>query len=305
MEVDFYGANPTASVSYSTPTQTNYQWGAQPPSFQGSSSITLMRDKDDLSKGPAYFFQQSFDKIVVLREHEFHANVSKRSFTGAGEFNDYGELEERDDVGEYKDYSVLEERDDPELRDPSRYTNPTDKPWFCFWNGTILEAFIFVTLNTTTDIDDPSAADPGSTSTSIDTIPTPPYPSPPSIPTPNLPVTIPPESASPTTTPAVWNHQRRDILQTHYPKVVKFEERYDTQNDIKPYCQKMQIMNDGTPSPLTDSSGNLIRHDLDTTEPDDPDSHHKRRRSWFEVLSTLVKRDTSTDSGCQCQWEMA
>lgn len=300
MDVDFYGANPTASLSYSTPTPTIYQWGAQPPSFQGSSTVTLMRDKDDLSKGPAYFFQQSFDKIVVLKEHEFRPNMSKRSYSDAGEYHDYPELEERADEGEYRDYPMLEERDDPERRDPSRYTIPTDKPWFCFWNGTILEAFIFVTLNTTTDIDDPPAADPSVTSTSINTIPTLSYPSPPTIPTPNLPATIPPGSASPT-----WNHKRRDTLQTNYPKVVKFEERHNTQNDIKPYCQQMQIMNDGTPSPLTDASGNLIRQDLDETEPDDPDSHYKRRRSWFEILSTLGKRDTTTNSGCQCQWEMA
>lgn len=280
----------------------------------------VMKDKDDPSKGPAYFFQHSFDKIVILRDSEFHPGMLERSLTDAGEINDYGVLDERDDEGEhesylvleeredegeYENYFVLEERADANETDLRPFAKPTDKPWFCFWNGTILEAFIFVTHDSNTTLPDAPAADPSVTSSTTQTGSSPSdIPAPPDAPVTSsgnddkysfgsYPTSVP-------TTSTAWHHKRQDTSPPNYPKVVKLEERRNTQNGPPPYCQRMQIMNDGTPSPLPDSSGKPIIYNLTETEP--VDGHYKKRRSWFEILSTMVKRDTSTKGECQCQW---
>lgn len=254
-----------------------------------------MKDKDDLSMGPAYYFQHSFDKIVVLSEHEFDPQTSKRSLTGGREHGEYLELEERGDA------NITD-------RGPS-FAEPTDKAWFCFWNGTILEAFIFTTLeaNTTsaeldftggasdsatatidatqTDSDPPSP--PIGTSVDIETITSPPA----------YPTSFPSPSAS-------WRLKRQDTSPPNYPNLVKLEERRNTRIETQPYCQKMQIMNDGTPSPLPDESGKPIIRYLNETEPSIPNGPYKSRRRWFEILSTLGKRDASPNVGCQCQWQI-
>lgn len=295
-----------------------------------------MKDRDNLAMGPAFYFQQSFDKLVVLRDSDFHPYILKRSLTGAGEYNGYQDLEERGHDGEYEDYLVLEERDDkwededylvleergdaiPE--DLADFAKPADKPWFCFWNGTILEGFIFVTLNTTVSELVPMDTDTGASETATQTtISAPPEaPSSTSIPAPpeGTPITsfvyedtMPTTPAYPTSSPnasETRNHKRQVTSPpSKYPKVVKLEERRNTQIDIPtPYCQKMQIMNDGTPSPLSDHTGKLIIQYLNETEPEIPNGLHKRRGSWFEILSTIGKRGTSADSGCQCQWQIA
>lgn len=328
--MQFDAAQLTATVSYNT-SDPYYRWGAQPPSFEQGSTIALMKDKDNLSMGPAFYFQQSFDKLVVLRESDFQPYMLKRSLTGAGEYNGYQDLVERGHDGEYEDYLVLEERDDQwededylvleergdaTAEDLENFAKPADKPWFCFWNGTILEGFIFVTLKTTVSEPVPMDTDTGASETAPAAEPTV---------TANAnqtDISAPPEapsitsiSAPPEGTPTT-SFVNEDTISTppayptsspsKYPKVVKLEERRNTQNDIPtPYCQKMQIMNDGTPSPLYDHTGKLFIQYLNETEPEIPNGLHKRRRSWFEILSTIGKRDTSADSGCQCQWQIA
>ncbi|MCJ1262946.1 hypothetical protein MMC22_002816 [Lobaria immixta] len=333
LDVQFDAAHQTATVSHST-SHLYYRWGAQPPSFEGGSKIRLMKDKANPSMGPAYYFQQSFDKLVVLRE----TDLLKRSLTGAEEYNGYQYLEERGHDGEYEDYLVLEERDDKwededylvleergdtTAMDPELFARPGDRPWFCFWNGTILEGFIFVTLDSTnttvsesvpTDMDfgtseTASAAEPTVTANATQTeIPAPPEGT--SITSFVNEDTIPASPAYPTSSTKAsetWNHKRQVTAPPpKYPKVVKLEERRNTQISIpQPYCQKMQIMDDGTTSPLHDDNGKRIIQYLNETEPEILNGSHKRRRSWFEILSTLGKRATSADSGCQCQWQIA
>ncbi|MCJ1471203.1 hypothetical protein MMC07_009851 [Pseudocyphellaria aurata] len=291
-------AKSTASISYN-PSGSSYRWGPQPPIFEGSSSIMVMKDKDDLSKGPAYYFQHNFDKIVVLKEHEFDPQMSKRSLADESEREEYLELEERGEA------NVTDRR-------PS-FPEPADKAWFCFWNGTILEAFIFTALeaNTTSPeldytggaSDSSLAAEAGDTApvTQTDAVPPPPpigtsvdietITSPPIYPT-----SFPSSSTA-------WRHKRRNITPPNYPILVKLEERRHTQIETPPYCQKMQIMNDGSPSPLPDESGQPNHYPLNETEPENPDGPFKTRRSWLEILSTIGKRDAPPNIGCQCQWQ--
>lgn len=310
LDVEVHAVNPTVGLSYSAP-EPPYRWGAQPPTFHGNPTITVVKDKGDLSMGLAYFFQQSFDKIVVLKEDDFHLSPLKRSLIGAGDHNDHQLLEERDDEGEY---DVLEERDDNNWTDLGRFPKPADKPWFCFWNETILEGFIFITYNTNTTDSEPAstnmdfgaysspAAESSTASWSI-------------INTTQIAIPSPPEATSiiseisadtrPVPSAAARKHKRQDTSYPNYPKVVKLEERRNPYTDHPPYCQQMQMNDDFTHSPLYDGSGNTIIQHLNETEPDIPDGPYKRRRSWFEILSTLGKRTSSTNNGCQCQWKIA
>ena len=282
MEV-FWDGEQHRYASLSSATQDpRYQWGPQPPSFEGNSNITKMKDKDDLAKGPAYFFQKSFDKIVVLRDQDLHFNTMKRSVSGARDDQDRRGWEERDAAA-----------------DAGKFPMPTDKPWFCFWNGTVLEVFLFVTQNAT-DTAETAAYESSSASVITEpgddsSIPAPPV---------GTPITSSVGPAYASTTTAAWYHKRQNTGSATFPNVIKVEERRNTLNPQPPYCQKMQIMNDGTPSPLTDGAGNLIFHPLNETEPDVSNGLDNRRRSWIGIFGSMRKRDASADDGCQCQWQI-
>lgn len=304
LDVELVEENATVTLTYSAP-EPPYRWGAQPPTFNGHPTVTVVTDKGDLAMGPAYYFQQIFDKIVVLQEEEFNLSMMKRSLTGAGDHNDHQVVDERDDGGEYEDYLLLEERDDAKATDVGS-PKSTDKPWFCVWNETILEGFIFIAHNYTSTTDSETASpdmdsgaypDPAAeSSTAINAAQTtfPPPPEAAAFSSENS------AGARPTPQATAWKHKRQDTSPPNYPKIVKLEERRLPHSGPPPYCQQMQ-MKDGTPSPLYDASNQKIIQYLNETEPDGP---HKRRRSWFEILSTTGKRASSTNDGCQCQWKI-
>lgn len=97
-----------------------YAYGSQPPLLPSAQVLSLVTDSQDPSRGPAWFFELPYDKLVILEENAFTAPGTKR------------DLDHRDEVS----YPV------------SRKTvaEPGDKPWFCYWNGTLLEAFIYVSI---------------------------------------------------------------------------------------------------------------------------------------------------------------
>lgn len=241
--------NNITSVSFSSMSNNPkpYRYGAQPPQFNGSSNVAIMQDIDEPNRGPAYFIQQPFDKLVILKETDFSVMNSKRWFNAEHE---YAELNERDD---------------------EEYAQASQKPWFCFWNGTLLEVFIFVSQDS---VDSSTSTTPG-------------FPQGvPATPTAAFGLSIPSVP-----TPRHW--PRRD-MPSLYPKVVKLEERRNSANEITPYCQQMQIMDDGTASLVGE------KQELNETE---PSATGIRRRGWLGRLS-LNKRDTGL-KGCQCNWVSA
>lgn len=161
-----------------------WRYGPQPPEVQNTLAILPMQDIEHLDKGPAYYFQQSFDKLVILNGDDFDDNLEKRSPRNK---EGYADLGRRGSTG-------------------SATIQPPTQTWFCHWNGTLLEAFIF---------SQESAQQ--------------------SIPTPN-----------PTATPDPTKFLRIDptpfppITKT-YPKTIKVEERRHPVNDVGPYCEPMII----------------------------------------------------------------
>ena len=174
----------TISMKSSSPTGF-WQYGPQPPEVQNVLALLPMQDVEHTEKGPAYYFQQSFDKLVILNGDEFDDDLEKRSPM---------KKEGQADLGR-RDSAIF-----PAIE-------PNKRTWFCHWNGTLLEAFIFSqepaqeftpTLN--------SMATPSSMKYLKGDLG--PFPSPTNI----------------------------------YPKTIKVEERRNPVNDKGPYCEPMIIV---------------------------------------------------------------
>ena len=285
MAIQMAPSGPMVSLSYPQPPNPPIRYGAQPPQLQGELPLVLMGDRYASSKGPAYLFTQQYNKTVILHSTDLPGGLqnSKRSFLPRWFSQD----------NEYKDSAKMHRRDS----DDSDWTDnsiavPTDKPWYCYWPGTILEGFIYITEDSDSS-DDNSEASSGAAAVTAG-------------------------SSSPSQT--VGKRQAPSSL-PQYPKVVKIEERRNSINPIKPYCQQMQILNTNMPGPLTDpGTGQLIQVQLEESEsivqhqfaqpgswgqaapsafpsfPATPTGPSSRRRA-------LDRRDSSgASSACQCEW---
>jgi len=267
--------NPQVQLLSNTPSNAPILYGAQPPQLSKPANLVLMNDREDLDRGPTLFFQQLYDKVVVVREADFASDNVKRWIQGSLENPEAERLERR--------YGRDWNKNSP--------TIPTDRPWFCYWNNTAMEGFIYVTkdANSSTSILPSSAlasssnvADPSLGSSASDTgygrHPAP----------------------APTTAPSLQDPQ---AIRLPFPKVLKLEERRGPERS-QPYCQQMQIMNDGTASPVTIApQGDFNIVNLDEEEP----MLHNRvaRAPEQRRRSDVEKRNYKGDflgSACRCQW---
>ena len=256
------------------------RYGAQPPHLPSSTKMQLMYDKDGWKRGPAFFFQQAFDKIVVVRESDFTATNVRRSLS---------------ETGEYDELAVLEDRDITSYGPPDPVATIGSKPWYCFWNGTMLEGFIFTTQDTNSS----------NASTSVSSL----SGQPPYLPIPSM-TNIGSSAAAASSSSTSGSWPKRDILPptnlAPFPKVVKIEERRNYQNPVQPYCQRMQILNNGSPGPLPNqATGQPITFNLTENEPQQqPETYGppRRRRTWHFRREDAVKKRTAVPSSCECQW---
>ncbi|KAI4192439.1 MAG: hypothetical protein LQ346_004309 [Caloplaca aetnensis] len=259
----------------SAPNQVRF--GPQPPHVDEPVSLQLMGDKDGMERGPAWFFQQPYTKLVILpgKTWEAGSQFNRRWF----------------DVWGGRRTSLQ-----PEARGygSAGIAPPAAKPWFCYWNNTILEGFIYVTQNSSDrapagSSNSPSPASPTgyftpATGASNDE---------------DQPVASfqQPNAAMPTD--VMQRRYDSDPSQlTAYPKIVKMVERRDASLHSQPYCMHMQIMNDGTAQPLPEPSVTLTEIPPDY----DQDNHQalrERARGWN--IWERGDSDSST-SACECEW---
>lgn len=126
LSINIVDSDPVVLFNYSDndgPLDSSFsmvRYGAQPPVLDGYTTMSLMNAKDHMEKGPAYVFHKQFDKLVVLPEETFDDTVLWR---------------QRRDQVYVQNYNFS----------AAVYAAAGEKPWFCHWNGTLLEGFLFVT----------------------------------------------------------------------------------------------------------------------------------------------------------------
>lgn len=167
---------------------TAFTYGAQPPLLPTPTQTLNMKiDTSDVSLGPALFFFTLVDKLVIVPEDVFSAGSMKQSLAS----------------------NAFQQR---------RVAVPGQKPWFCWWNSTTIEFFLYIN-QTTRDSHTSATATTDS----------------------NL--------RASTATP----HKRGET--EIYPRRIKIEERRDFPFAPAPYCQQMQVLYDGKAGVL---SGQVI-----------------------------------------------
>ena len=273
-------AGPMVSLTYPAPPMAPIRYGAQPPQLSHPSPLVLMENRDDPTRGPAYIFVELYNKTVILREGDLpggYPSSPKRSLLEGWSFNE--------DAG---DKAIrLQERDDSTWESDS-IAQPTDKPWYCFWNGTILEGFIFVTQTANTSASG-NTTSPSAAATSEAYFQG---------------MNQPPRKRQASSSPL------------QYPKMVKIEERRMQDNCVQPYCQQMQILNTGQPGPLQNPiTGDFIIVNLTESEP--PLQHQEQEIPGGEGVPSNPWDSVSTTGGqarrrshnkrqslnsCQCEW---
>jgi hypothetical protein len=249
-------------------------YGLQTPDL-ALQPLQLVLDLDYKAYGPAYHFYARYDKIVVLRPDEL-------SFS-----------------------SGFKRQDDKNFRQRFQ-VRPGDMPWYCFWNSTYIEGYIYVEDNSTAASFTafPTSAPSGSPSASYDlggwlatastaTLATGSAPS--------APVAV---AATPS--PVARRDTQSDAAapprMPPYPRIVKIEERR-VPGSPPPYCQQMILLDNGKIAPATngnDAPKMIPLQEVDPTYDEfvaaSATSSSKGRR---EV--DLRGRGDPTDA-CHCQW---
>ncbi|KAL8917147.1 MAG: hypothetical protein Q9208_008116 [Pyrenodesmia sp. 3 TL-2023] len=261
-----------------SPAPDQVRFGPQPPHVDKPVSLRLMGDKDGMERGPAWFFQQPYTKVVVLpgKTWELGSRFNRRWF----------------DVRGGRRTSMQ-----PEARGYgfAGIAPPAAKPWFCYWNNTILEGFIYVTKNSSEMAQAGSSTSPSAPSPTGYLINPPPAASD----VEEEPFTSfrPPNAAMPTD--VIERRYTSEPSQlTAYSKIVKMVERRDPNLHSQPYCVHMQIMNDGTAQPLPEPSVTIAE-----IPPDYDQDNHQAIRQLAKRWNVWERGDSdSSTSACQCEW---
>ncbi|KAH8598774.1 hypothetical protein B0O99DRAFT_669449 [Bisporella sp. PMI_857] len=255
-------------------------YGAQPPVFNEPHILKIVNDNQNPERGPAWFFQTTYNKLVVVGENEFvvptptptpTATVSKRR----------SRFQERGDRGKTADEFSNRKGQWP--------MGPVagDKPWFCYWNGTLLEAFIYINQSTRGPQSFPSGA------------PTPSFSGAPPFPT----GTNTYASSVPTQTSNPMGDGPRLPM---YPKVFKLEERRVPGNQhIDPYCVQQIVNLDGSYKPLLSSTGQPIQIFLNETVPSSVSSMQAKRNMVASIEERGVGFSKRDNAQCGCVWLLA
>lgn len=177
------------SISFANNQQatSTYSYGAQQPVLPTpTQNLSLVLDTSAASMGPALFFWTYYDKLVVLPEDAMgSSSSSKRDLSVDGDFASYIQRKQT--------------------------AQPGDKPWFCWWNQTVLEFFMYVNQSSTDSSYQASATTGGNLAASM----------------------------------ATAQAEKRDDGLKNYPRVIKMEERRDHGGAMSPYCQQMTVDSHG------------------------------------------------------------
>ncbi|GLB19156.1 hypothetical protein AtubIFM61612_009061 [Aspergillus tubingensis] len=193
--------NITFEDSYDSAYSSSLTYGAQQPVFSNpTQNLSMMMDSNDLSFGPALTFMTFYDKLVIVPQDSFPSSSSSK----------------RDYVTEDEVVSSMLSRKET--------AQAGDKPWFCWWNSTVMEFFLYIN-ETTKEYQYSSTAVVTTTSTQI----------------------------AQATQGSSNSYSKRDSSSSiaDYPRRIKMEEKRDNPSAANPYCQQMQVLDDGQVGPIS------------------------------------------------------
>ena len=312
LEVSTSDARATRITLNSSHDDDRPRYGARPPEMQGTVPVQLVVDTDQPARGPAYLFQQPINKTVVLHEQALNGS--------GGRGSDGGKPHAKRSWDELERLAALHPR-------ANTFAQPGERPWFCHWNNTMLQGFIYVNVSAS-EGDDWSLA--SSVATAVPTsgpVSASDYSS--SVGLPTTTATTPAAAAAPSATP----HARRGVahdraadgdahampsattttatgrptvsasahgswpsdLPPAYPKAIKLEERRLPGVSATPYCVQMQILDDLSLGPLPDD-GRVVLEETESARQHRMvygQRHRKYRRD---------KRSVNDDNYCACVW---
>lgn len=253
-------------------------YGLQSPNLS-LEPMQLVLDLDYKAYGPAYHFAARYDKLVILRPEELSAS------------------------------SGLSNRQDDKNFRQRFQVRPGDYPWYCFWNNTYIEGYIYAEDNSTAASFTafPSQPPSGSPSASYDVAG---FLATASSPASPFPVTgiLPSGSSTAAATPAPV--ARRDAQSDAsapprmppYPRIVKIEERR-TANSGQPYCQQMVLLDNGKIAPATNGNEGPKKIYLQEVDPNYDDTWAARASQASNAKREESLRERSDpSSACHCQW---
>lgn len=246
-------ADTEAMLNYGNVTMDFLPYGAQPPIIDEAHVMRLVNDSEYPERGPAWFFQTSYNKLVVLHETDLSASSSTSR----------REVEQRaQPVGAFLGQKSV--------------AQPGDKPWFCYWNGTLLESFIYVN----------ETSKAGAAAALLATATT--------------------SSSAATQTAAQYPGATADPqFLACLPKVMKMEERRVPYGDsISPYCVQHTINGDGTYTPYTNGGNTPVTIYLNETIPQTVTSMGAKRDllAAFDERTSMPLEERQTNAQCGCVW---
>jgi hypothetical protein len=253
-------------INYGNNSMSFYPYGAQPPIISTAQVLTLVNDSEYPGRGPAWWFQMPYNKMVVLRKESLSVtSSSKRSYKTSQFMGRMGVAQ----VGE--------------------------QPWFCYWNGTLLETFIYVNETSSS-----AAASNSSAARATYTSGTNTYPS-----------DVPTNTASGSQQsgdPSSGGSSRgpggsggssgAPQFLAPYPKIYKVVERRIPRGSqtVPAYCVAHNIQSDGSASPVLNSTGQPVTIYLNETEPTTVSPLADRS------LTTTSLQERGDNTGCGCVW---
>lgn len=262
------GGRPLVNLQALTKADGSVQYGVQPPALPiQPMPMQLVMDLDYKAYGPAFHFSARYDKVVVLNSGEFAAGSA---------------------LGSRQDKPP----DKPSYRHRFQVL-PGDSPWFCIWNQTYIEGYIYAKDNSTaaTFSAFPTAwpSNAYGSSVSAESLP---------------PLTSDPSTATQTATPTIRKKKRGDSDYPRYPpypRIVKIEERR-LPGSPQPYCQKMRLFDNGQLLEALDGSGRPIRIYLQENDPTYEQFFSGNPPSTSPTGAPGSKKRSDPTGACHCQW---
>lgn len=122
-----------------------FVWGTQPPNIDDPLQLRLVNDTFDISRGPAWWIEITYDKVVWVSETDFGQQINKkRDWTYSGPLKDGF--------------------------DPTRFMSSNPGPvdgetaWICTWPNVTMEIFIYPNQNSSSPPWSSTSDNPSATS---------------------------------------------------------------------------------------------------------------------------------------------